>query len=96
MTWLITFYCVCLLCCGKTPRHPAYGITRSGNRVEVGVTVACDERLLGRAVWIEGMGVRFCDDTGRLVRGRHIDVYVKSHAEGVRRGRQKRVVRVLP
>jgi hypothetical protein len=27
---LLTHYCICEKCCGKTPDHPAYGITASG------------------------------------------------------------------
>lgn len=95
-TWLITFYCACLLCCGKAPHDRAYGITASGRRAYQGLTVACDRKLLGRTVWIEGLGDRRCDDTGRLVTGRHIDVYVVRHDDAVRLGRQKRRVGVLP
>lgn len=94
--WLITFYCLCLICTGKSPHRHGYGITRSGRYAEVDVTVACDRSLLGRMVWIEGVGVRVCDDTGRLVVGQHIDVYVKTHAEAVALGRKLRQVEVLP
>jgi 3D (Asp-Asp-Asp) domain-containing protein len=93
--WLITWYCACWICCGKMPGHPAYGITASGRQAYSGLTVACDKRLLGRTVWIEGMGDRRCDDTGRLIRGRHIDVYVLRHEDAVRLGRQKRKVGVI-
>lgn len=96
VTWLVTFYDADAACTGKRPGHPAYGITRSGRMVQEGVTAACDRKLLGRTVWIEGLGPRRCDDTGRLVRGRHVDVYVRSHGEALRLGRQKRMVAVLP
>lgn len=95
LAWLVTFYDADKACTGKSPGHPAYGITRSGYRVREGVTVACDKSLLGKHVWIEGLGLRMCDDTGRLVRGKHVDVYVRSHAEAVKLGRQKRRVEVL-
>lgn len=94
--WLITFFCACWICCGKHPGDPAYGITASGRRAYQGLTVACDRALLGRTVWIEGLGDRRCDDTGRLVTGRHIDVYVIRHEDAVRLGRQRRRVGVLP
>lgn len=95
-TWLITWYCACLLCCGKPRADPAYGFTASGHRAYSGLTVACDRKLLHREVWIEGLGLRRCDDTGRLVSGRHIDVYVLRHDEAVRLGRQRRKVGLLP
>lgn len=95
-TWLITFFCACVLCCGKPRTHPAYGITASGHQAYQGLTVACDRKLLHREVWIEGLGTRRCDDTGRLIHGRHLDVYVLDHAEATRLGRQKRRVGLLP
>lgn len=96
MRWLLTFYCACILCTGKTPHQHGYGITASGHRAYQGLTVACDRKLLRREVWIEGLGLRRCDDTGRLVTGRHIDVYVIRHSDAVALGRQKRRVGVLP
>lgn len=93
--WVITFYCSDFICTGKNPSHRAYGITASGHRAYQGLTVACDRALLGKTVWIEGLGDRRCDDTGRLVTGRHIDVYVVHHEDAVRQGRQKRRVGVI-
>lgn len=96
MKWLITFYCACLICTGKHPGESGYGITASGRAVHEMVTVACTPALLGRRILIEGIGVRRCDDTGRLVVGHHVDVYVSGHAEAKRLGRRWRRVVVLP
>lgn len=94
--WLITAYDSDFACTGKHPWHAAYGVTASGRRVRAGVTVACDRALLGRRILIEGIGVRRCDDTGRLVVGHHVDVYVSGHAEAKMLGRRWRRVVVLP
>lgn len=88
MTWLITFYCACALCCGPWAR---YGLTRSGTRPEAYRTAACDPRLRGRVVSLLGGALRFrCEDTGSKVRGRRLDIYVGAgpgkHAEARRRG----------
>ena len=54
-----TAYCHCEKCCGKTPDHPAYGITRSGlNLLAKGADiriVAADPRVLalGTKIYIE-------------------------------------------
>ena len=72
----ITAFCVCVICCGP---H-AHGITSSGRHAEVGITAACGPDLRGRLIWIEGIGVRFCEDTGGdITRGR-VDVLMGSHA----------------
>ena len=63
---------------GKSPGHPAYGITRSGTTVEEGRTVAADWDILpeGTKVYIDGIGERIVEDTGGLI-GECIDVYVE-------------------
>lgn len=64
---------------GKTPGHPAYGITYSGSKAEEGRTVAVDPSIipLGSTVFIEGIGVRKAEDTGSAIKGSKIDVYMK-------------------
>ena len=81
----ITHYCVCEKCCGKTPDHPAYGITASGRTAVPGASVAVDPSLipLGSEVLIDyGDGVIHtysADDTGGGVKGNHIDVCSTDH-----------------
>lgn len=81
----ITHYCICQKCCGKSPDHPAYGITASGRPAVPNVSVAVDRSLipLGSEVLIDyGDGVIHtysADDTGSGVDGKHIDVCSVDH-----------------
>ena len=88
----ITHYCICEKCCGKTPDHPAYGITASGRAAVPGTTVAVDPNVipLGAEVLVDygdGELHRYrADDTGSAVTGAHIDLCVGSHQEAIQLG----------
>ena len=84
----ITYYCACPICCGKQPSDPAYGITASGNKVMPELTIAVDPKVipLNSKVYIEGIGVRVAHDTGRLIKGNRIDVYVPNHQDALHLG----------
>lgn len=73
---------------GKSPGHPAYGITASGKKVQPGVTVAADPNVipLGSTVYIEGIGQRVVHDTGGAIKGNKIDVYIPDLSEARRFG----------
>lgn len=90
--FLVTAYCPCKTCCGKTD-----GITASGLRALAGHTVAVDPSLipLGTALFIEGVGERVAEDTGGAIRGRRLDVFFPSHAQAKRFGRRWLRVQVL-
>lgn len=81
----ITHYCICERCCGKTPDHPAYGITASGLRATPGISVAVDPSIipLGSDVLVDyGDGELHyfrADDTGGAIKGAHIDLCVEDH-----------------
>lgn len=83
----LTHYCICRKCCGKTPEHPAYGITASGRTAEPYLSVAVDPILieLGSTVYVDyGDGeihTYRADDTGSAVNGAHIDLCVAEHEE---------------
>lgn len=87
---IITYYDVCVLCCGK-----ADGITASGTKAVPYETCAVDPAVipLGSSVLVkyeDGTILRLrAEDTGKGVRGNHIDVCVAGHKEalalGVRR-----------
>lgn len=90
-TVTVTAYCICEDCCGKSPDHPAYGITRSGLRATPGVSVAVDPDTipLGSDVLIDfGDGVECfrADDTGGAIKGNRIDVCMASHEEALEFG----------
>jgi 3D (Asp-Asp-Asp) domain-containing protein len=90
----LTAYTAGIESTGKTPSHPAYGITASGARVREGRTIAVDPRLIpiGSVVYIEGVGIRVAEDTGSAIRGAKIDVYMNNvdaaRQFGVKRNRK--------
>lgn len=75
----ITYYTAGPESTGKTPDHPAYGITRSGTTVKEGQTIAADWDVLpaGTKVYIDGVGERIVEDTGGAIVDKCIDVYVE-------------------
>lgn len=87
----ITYYTAGPESTGKTPEHPAYGITRSGTTVEEGRTIAADWSVLepGTKVYIEGVGERIVEDTGGLIVDKCIDVYVEDVDLARQLGRHK-------
>ena len=93
----ITYYTAGPESTGKTPEHPAYGITRSGTTVEEGRTIAADWDVLapGTKVYIEGIGERIVEDTGGLIVGECIDVYVEDVELARQLGRHKADVYIL-
>lgn len=93
----ITYYTAGPESTGKTPEHPAYGITASGTTVKEGQTIAADWDILspGTKVFIEGIGIRTVEDTGGAIKGNAIDVYVKDVEVARQLGRHKATVYVL-
>lgn len=92
----VTHYCVCEKCCGKSPDHPAYGVTASGRRATPCVSVAVDTSVipLGADVLVDygdgDLQYYRADDTGP--KGNHIDLCVSSHEEALRLGVQAATV----
>lgn len=87
----ITYYTAGPESTGKTPDHPAYGITRSGTVVEEGRTIATDWDVLppGTKVYIDGIGERIVEDTGGAIVDKCIDVYVEDVDVALQGGRHK-------
>lgn len=82
--------------CGKSPEHPAYGVTASGLPVEEGVTCAVDPEIipLYSTVWVAHADGRLerlqATDTG--VTGAWVDIYTPDHDYAVQCGLQQLTV----
>jgi 3D (Asp-Asp-Asp) domain-containing protein len=79
--------------------YSLYGVTRSGAYVRRGV-IAADPRVipLGSVVQISAgkySGVYTVLDTGRLIKGKIVDLWMPSYREAINFGRQQVKVRVL-
>jgi 3D (Asp-Asp-Asp) domain-containing protein len=89
---------------GKSPGHPAFGITRSGLPVEVGhIAVDPDVIPLLSHVYVEGLcafsaqfsGRYLATDTGSAIQGNRIDIYFERVEDAIRFGRRRMRVYVL-
>lgn len=89
--YVITAYCPCEKCCGKSD-----GITASGEKAIEGVTVAADTDVLpfGTKVIIDG-NTYTVQDRGGAIKGNRIDLYFDSHQEALNFGRQTKEVTIL-
>ena len=96
MTMVATAYDPGPASTGKSPGHPAYGITASGMRAGYGV-VAVDPRVipLGTRLYIPGYGNAVAGDTGGAIKGNRIDLGYATYGEAIRYGRQSVTVYVL-
>ena len=69
------------------PKYPA-GRTASGTIPSTMLTVACDPSMLGKRIYLEGIGEKICEDTGSAIKGNRVDIYVshidEAYAWGVR------------
>lgn len=88
---IITAYCSCVSCCGKSD-----GITATGTRATQGRTIAVDPRYIpyGTEVIIDGQ-TYIAEDCGGAIKGDRIDVYFDSHSEALKFGRQTKIVRIM-
>lgn len=99
----ITSYCSCEICCGEwaTDRpmldNRELVVTSSGSIAEQGVTVAVDPKVIpyGTKIYIEGIGVRIAQDTGKAIKGNRLDVYYDSHEEARHEGIYSRNVWII-
>ena len=91
ITMIVTAYCSCKKCCGKTD-----GITASGVKAKQGVTVAADTRVFpfGTKIVIDGHTYTV-QDRGGAINGNRIDIYFDSHQAALNFGRQTKTVTVL-
>ncbi len=88
--------------CGKSPSHPAYGITATGAKAGYGI-VAVDPSVipLGSKLYIESAdgsyvyGSAVAADTGGAIKGNRIDLCFNTRAEAIRFGRRPVKVYIL-
>ena len=80
----LTAYCGCKSCSGKWGTR-----TASGRKAKQGRTIAVDRRKikLGSKVKINGK-TYVAEDVGSGVKGKHIDVFFKSHKQTMRFGKK--------
>ena len=81
---------------GKSPGHPAYGITATGMRATYGV-VAVDPRVIPffTRLYVPGYGYAIAADTGGDIKGNRIDLFYPSYSEALQWGRQTVPVYIL-
>lgn len=86
-----TAYDLSVKSCGKSPSHPAYGITKTGTRATIGRTIAVDPKIipLKSKVYIEFPdayknlnGIYIAEDTGSKIKGNKIDIFFGEDAPG--------------
>lgn len=87
---------------GETIKMVATAYTHTGNRTATGIwpyrgVVAVDPRVipLGTRLYVEGYGYAVAQDTGGLIKGNRIDVFMNSEAEAIQWGRRPVTVRIL-
>jgi 3D (Asp-Asp-Asp) domain-containing protein/uncharacterized protein YabE (DUF348 family) len=81
---------------GKSPGHPAYGITATGMRATFGV-VAVDPGVIPfyTRLYIPGYGYAIAADTGGDIRGNRIDLFYPTYGEAIQWGRRTVPVYIL-
>lgn len=95
--WLITAYCSCSKCCGKSD-----GITASGHHLKKGdKVVACNWLKFGTKVNVGGVVYSVEDRGAKSLFGsktnhiKHLDIWMSSHKEALRYGKQYKQVEVI-
>lgn len=89
--WTLTYYNALKESTGKNPGDSDFGITKSGRRVEDGVTIAVDPKLIPLGTWVRitlpngTVLKRRADDTGGAIKGKKIDVYVNASTKAIYR-----------
>lgn len=86
LTVTVTAYCPCPICCGKSD-----GITCSGVQAKSNRTIAVDPDVipLGTEVYLEGLGRFVAEDTGGVIKGNRIDIFMDDHNQALQFGLQE-------
>ena len=97
-TFEITAYTAGFESTGKTPDHPAYGITASGERAWEKVTIACPPSMeFGTKLYIPALeNVYTCQDRGSAITEGKLDIFIEDLDHALMFGRQNLEVIILP
>jgi len=73
------------------------GVTANGSHAHVG-TIAADTGVFpfGTIIYVPGYGYGKVEDRGGEIKGKHIDLYFRSHGQAQEWGRQVKDVKVWP
>ena len=88
--FVLTGYCPCAICCGKTN-----GITACGTLATANHTIAADSRFsFGTKMVINGV-IYTVEDRGGAIKGNRIDIFFTTHQDALNFGRQTADVYIL-
>lgn len=89
--YILTAYCSCEECCGKSD-----GITASGTIATPERTIAVDNSRIpyGTTVEIDGFGTYVAEDCGGAIKGNRIDIFFADHEQAMNFGVQRARVRI--
>jgi 3D (Asp-Asp-Asp) domain-containing protein len=94
LSYRITGYCPCAICCGKTDGIMADGTYGPGAKERI---VAAPSWVpFGTRAWIAGVGVTVVRDRGGAIGRGHLDLFFKYHTDAKRWGVKYRMVILLP
>ena len=81
----LTAYCGCRACSGKWGNK-----TARGTRAKASYTVAVDRKVISLGTKLKINGKNYvAEDVGGGVKGKHIDIYFKSHKSALKFGLKK-------
>ena len=88
-----TAYCPCRKCVGRK----LIVKTATGTKPQINRTIAVDPTVIpyGSIVYIEGLGYYIAEDCGGSIKGNSIDIFVATHEEATKFGRQTRNVWIM-
>ncbi len=88
--FIVTAYCPCKECCGKSD-----GVTFTGTNAKENHTIAVDPEILPYGTVVEIAGIFYvAEDCGGGIKGNKIDIYFNSHNEALEWGRKVMNVKV--
>ena len=105
-TMTVTGYCKCRKCCSwhrdwlfrpvynSSGKRKIIGQTASGSMAKIGTIAADKKYAFGTVMYIEGYGYGKVEDRGGAVKGEHIDLYFRHHAQALKWGKKTKKVKI--